>query len=116
MLCLWSGLNYLSNWFLQFWIRDYPDNSDVKAFVFFSMAILVATSASKVSRSLVLAVGSLDSSRKINFEMLFSLCFASLNSFFDKIPIGRVLNRFSKDTQMVDLKLFGQVDKLCNYS
>jgi len=116
VLCLWAYLNYLSNWFLQFWIRDYPDNSDVKKFVGFSGAILAATSASKLIRSLVMMAGSLDSSRKINFEMLFSLCFASLNKFFDKIPIGRVLNRFSKDAQIVDLKIFNQVDKLCNYS
>jgi hypothetical protein len=27
------------------------------------------------------------------------------------VPIGRVLNRFSKDTQVVDLNLFNQIDK-----
>lgn len=104
-------MNYLQNWFLQFWIKEYDDKGDVSLFMLLSLMILFAGNFVRVARSVVLMIGSVDVSRIVNFEMLFSLGYASLNKFFDKVPIGRILNRFSKDTQVIDLNLFNQVDK-----
>lgn len=104
-------MNYVANWFLQYWINDYDDKSDVLTFTGMSVMIVIASMFSRVSRSIILMVGTTDATRIVNFEMLYSLGHASLNKFFDKVPIGRVLNRFSKDTQVVDLNLFNQLDK-----
>lgn len=45
------------------------------------------------------------SSRKIHRNMMASLLHASLNEFYDRIPIGRILNRFSKDLINLDEKM-----------
>lgn len=34
--------------------------------------------------------------------MMSSLLFAPLNEFFERVPIGRILNRISKDIQTID--------------
>ena len=111
-MSVWASLNYLANWFLQYWISDYGGNkSDVVTFAGMSLLILAGTTFSRIVRSIVLMGGCLDATRIVNFEMLYAVGHASLGDFFDKVPIGRVLNRFSKDTQVVDLKLFFQLDK-----
>ena len=112
MLCLWAYLNYISNWFLQYWINDYDDKNDTLTFVFMSIMIVIGSVFARISRSIILMVGTTDATRIVNFEMLYSLGHASLSKFFDKVPIGRVLNRFSKDTQVVDLNLYNQMDKM----
>lgn len=104
-------MNYLSNWFLQYWINDYDDKNDVLTFLGMSIIIVIGAVVARISRSVILMVGTTDATRIVNFEMLYSLGHASLSKFFDKIPIGRVLNRFSKDTQVVDLNLYNQMDK-----
>lgn len=104
-------MNYLSNWFLQYWINDYDDKTDVATFLGMSILIVMGSVVARISRSAMLMIGTTDASRIVNFEMLYSLGHASLSKFFDKIPIGRVLNRFSKDTQVVDLNLYNQLDK-----
>jgi len=37
--------------------------------------------------------------------MLSNLLFSPLNEFFDRVPLGRIINRFSKDLSSVDLSL-----------
>lgn len=101
----------MSNWFLQYWINDYDDKSDTLTFIGMSTLIVIGSVFARISRSIILMVGTTDATRIVNFEMLYSLGHASLNKFFDKVPIGRVLNRFSKDTQVVDLNLYNQIDK-----
>lgn len=34
--------------------------------------------------------------------MVSCLLFAPLNEFFDRIPLGRILNRFTKDLDVID--------------
>ena len=39
--------------------------------------------------------------------MIKSLSEAPLNEFFDRVPTGRILNRLSKDMNILDLDLYG---------
>lgn len=45
--------------------------------------------------------GSLRASRKVHQELLHSVLHAKFR-FFDSTPIGRIMNRFSKDIEAVD--------------
>lgn len=41
-------------------------------------------------------------SREIHNKVIKSLLYASISKFFNRIPIGRILNRLSKDLSQVD--------------
>ena len=51
-------------------------------------------------------LSSVEMSRKLNSEMLSSVFKAPMNLFFDVVPTGKVLNRFSKDLDLVDNAAF----------
>lgn len=69
------------------------------------------SSVTKITRSVVLILHNLNITRTVNMKMVSSLSFASLSTFFDRVPIGRILNRFLKDTDDVDLQLAMTVDR-----
>lgn len=52
--------------------------------------------------------GLLRVSKLLSFKMAFALMHASITDFFDRIPIGRILNRFLKD--------MGEIDNMLGYS
>jgi ABC-type multidrug transport system fused ATPase/permease subunit len=39
--------------------------------------------------------------------MISNLLFSSLNEFFDRVPLGRIFNRLSKDLNAVDMNIAG---------
>lgn len=58
-----------------------------------------------VLRSAIILMGNLKLSREINLQMTFHLMHASVNKFFDRVPIGRILNRFLRDSDTMDMML-----------
>lgn len=44
-------------------------------------------------------------SEVIHERMISNLLFSSLNEFFDRVPLGRIFNRLSKDLNSVDSNL-----------
>jgi ABC-type multidrug transport system fused ATPase/permease subunit len=44
-------------------------------------------------------------SYNLSFKMIFRTLHASVCKFFDRIPLGRILNRFSRDLNEMDVKL-----------
>ena len=53
-------------------------------------------------RALILAFSTPRMSSKIHEAMNSNLLFSPLNEFFDRVPMGRILNRLSKDLNAVD--------------
>ena len=51
--------------------------------------------------SLVLALGSIFASTRLHDSMLANILRSPM-SFFDTTPLGRILNRFSKDIYIID--------------
>ena len=57
-------------------------------------------------RAGLLLFSTLSNSRKIHKKMVASLLYAPITQFFERMPLGRILNRFSKDlTVLVNLFL-----------
>ncbi len=111
-MLLWSLLGYLQSYFLKFWIEEYDDKKDFLTFLGVSVFILVSTILLRMAKSLIYLSGNIKISRRVNLKMLTSLSFASINSFFDRVPIGRILNRFMKDTDVIDIELGVQLDRI----
>ena len=51
--------------------------------------------------SLLLAIGAMHSARVLHSSMLFNVLKAPM-AFFDTTPLGRIVNRFSKDIYVID--------------
>ncbi|KAM3589807.1 hypothetical protein VKS41_000661 [Umbelopsis sp. WA50703] len=73
---------------------------------YLSVYVLISFGAIVISlfRSLIQYYGSLRASRLIFHKLLLSVCHAPMR-FFDTTPVGRVLNRFSKDMETIDASL-----------
>ena len=56
-------------------------------------------------RALMIAFSSPKMSLVIHESMISNLLFSSLNEFFDRVPLGRIFNRLSKDLNSVDTNL-----------
>ncbi len=54
-------------------------------------------------RAILFLFGAIANTRLIHKKMSLSLLYAPINEFFDRVPIGRILNRLSKDLAVVDL-------------
>lgn len=111
MMAGWSIMSFMGPYFLNYWIEEHEDKRDVIKFIGMSLLIMLVSSVAKVTRSLVIILHNLTISRTVNMKMVSSLCFAPLSTFFDRVPIGRILNRFLKDTDDVDLQLAMTVDR-----
>lgn len=55
--------------------------------------------------TLALYIGALSASRILHKQLLQNVLRAPLSTFFDVTPLGRVLNRFSKDVDTTDTDL-----------
>ena len=64
-------------------------------------ALSIISSLGMLVRAVALLYGSLSSSKNLHAGMLENICRAPM-SFFDTTPLGRVVNRFSKDIYTVD--------------
>jgi ABC-type multidrug transport system fused ATPase/permease subunit len=109
MMCMsvWGLTKAGVPWFLQFWsshFNEYKSNKkdDVTVFLGLYMCINIIQIFCDFIRTRVIFNGNVQLSKEINFLMTFRLMHASVSKFFDRVPLGRILNRFIKDIQVVD--------------
>eukprot|EP01121_Diplochlamys_sp_Union-15-3_P018939 TRINITY_DN7011_c0_g1_i1.p1 TRINITY_DN7011_c0_g1~~TRINITY_DN7011_c0_g1_i1.p1 ORF type:complete len:625 (+),score=107.71 TRINITY_DN7011_c0_g1_i1:214-1875(+) len=96
-----------SNYWLSYWSNQMEGDKKAKPLHFYLLiyvAIGVANCLFVLARSLLLAVAGVIAARTIHNSMLQRLMRAP-TSFFDTTPVGRILNRFSKDIYTVDEQL-----------
>lgn len=113
MQILWMASNSFSNLWLAKWsernealIHDptekLPSNNTYLE-VYIAAGLLYGTFA--FLRALMIAYASPKMSLVIHEAMISNLLFSSLNEFFDRVPLGRIFNRLSKDMSSVDSNL-----------
>jgi ATP-binding cassette subfamily C (CFTR/MRP) protein 1 len=113
LICFWSSeqaVRILTNWYLSKWTQaemnaaqtgsDFDRYSYVGGYLGFAFGFVALTS----TRSLMNLLSALHASKVIHLKTLGSLVRAPV-MFFDTTPVGRILNRFSKDTDDVDFLL-----------
>ena len=115
-MVFWCIASFSSSWFLQYWIQEYYDRGNAKVFVGISLMILSVVIMTKMTRTTILFLGNLQVSRTVDLKMVVSLTYASLSTFFDRIPIGRILNRFLKDTEEIDIILAFKIDRVVYFT
>ena len=102
----WCLLDFASLWFLQAWVQlPKETQSNVLLFMAYYGSLSILTTFIVLCRNLVVFKNNIVLSRELNFEMSFRLIHASMNQFFDRVPLGRILNRFLKDSSVVDAQV-----------
>lgn len=100
-MILWEGIKMGSN----VWIAEWTGHSNESNNSYYLIGYAIFAGCYGIMamiRSIVLLYGSIKCSRSIHRRMMTRLLFAPLNEFFERIPIGRILNRLSKDVQVID--------------
>ncbi|XP_066459128.1 ATP-binding cassette sub-family C member 5 isoform X1 [Eleutherodactylus coqui] len=116
------GSTAFSNWWLGYWIKQgsgntsvllnnetvvsssMKDNPHVLYYTGIYALSMVVMLILKAVRGVVFVKGTLRASSKLHDE-LFRRILRSPMKFFDTTPTGRILNRFSKDMDEVDVRL-----------
>jgi len=106
---VYQGTANVYEWWLSYWTEAYleePDevesNQDFYIFIYFGLAMAVAFFV--YIRGLAFAFQAVISSRHLH-KLLTAGIIRAPQSFFDTTPVGRILNRFSKDMDNIDLVL-----------
>eukprot|EP01087_Luapelamoeba_hula_P012571 TRINITY_DN3508_c0_g1_i1.p1 TRINITY_DN3508_c0_g1~~TRINITY_DN3508_c0_g1_i1.p1 ORF type:complete len:1538 (+),score=302.45 TRINITY_DN3508_c0_g1_i1:61-4674(+) len=99
-----QSLQVGSSWWLSYWStqsEDHPENPRTLHYMGIYAALGMGAAFIVLVRSFVFAYGSINSARVLHERLLKTLVRAPM-AFFDTTPIGRILNRFSKDIYTVD--------------
>ena len=78
----------------------------LKIYAAFSFSVMLTS----VLRNLVTVWGSYRASKKMHARLLDHVLLLPM-AFFDSQPLGRLLNRFTKDTEAVDVELLHLVSR-----
>ncbi|MEW5303174.1 MAG: hypothetical protein WDW36_005892 [Sanguina aurantia] len=109
------GLQIGQNFELASWANDTADAEAnhrpprTRLFLQVYLILGLLSMGIQVTRSLLMVSGSIKASRKLQRELLTKVVRLPM-SFFDSQPTGRLLNRFTKDTEAVDINVSSSVN------
>ncbi|GMF24437.1 unnamed protein product [Phytophthora lilii] len=109
-----QGLTLLATVWISYWSEQaakYPDSQMYYVYVY--MLINLAYAVLLFVRVILLYLGSLHASRLL-FSKLLNQILRAPTSFFDTTPLGRIVNRMSKDIYTLDESIPGTVVGLLN--
>jgi ABC-type multidrug transport system fused ATPase/permease subunit len=93
-----------SDWWLSYWSQHSDDSAAIGFFVGVFAVFGVLTAVLFLSRNLLVTVCGLRAARTLHVDLVSSVLRAPM-SFMDSTPTGRLLNRFTKDTDVLDMEL-----------
>lgn len=107
---VWCFTQAGAPWFLQWWATNFKDFQGTKAdelqsFLAVYMSINLIQLICDYIRCDLSYMGNVSLAKEVNFMMSFKLIHASISKYFDRVPLGRILNRFLKDVEVVDITL-----------
>lgn len=98
---LWLA-NQLST---NLWLAHWSSSNDNENHIFYLKIYLTLAATYgffSLIRAAVLCYSNIKVSRRMHYLIMRSLLYAPLNEFFERVPAGRILNRISKDINVVD--------------
>lgn len=99
-------------WYLQYWSTGNSSKNaeqrpmdEIIQFQLIYFSLTISSNFTQTIRQLLLFTRTIHVSNDINFYMTFKLLHASVTDFWDRVPIGRVINRFSRDQNIIDTQM-----------
>lgn len=99
-----AAIAVLTKWWLTYWSSHGDSGRSQEWFLAIYALINLGSALFSLARQLFLAVIALIASRRLFQNMLASVLQAPM-SFYDTTPVGRLVNRFSKDIYTIDEQL-----------
>ncbi|XP_022102313.1 ATP-binding cassette sub-family C member 9-like [Acanthaster planci] len=106
-VALQSSLSVTNNFWLSEWSEAGLSNETTRTYTEYLVGYACLSVSAAVSQSLsatILILSFMVAARRIHLRMLRNIIRAPMR-FFDTTLIGRILNRFSNDTQLMDFRL-----------
>ncbi len=66
------------------------------------MLLTLSSVALLFVRMIMAVIGGVGVSKRLHFDMFVRVIRAPINLFFDRVPLGRLINRFASDLDVVD--------------
>lgn len=98
-LSVWAVLATLSNIQIKRWCED--DKKSVQHLYLYLGFAITATIFSGM-QSYILVLSGIKQGRTIHKQIIKALLYTSLSKFYNRVPMGRILNRLSKDLRELD--------------
>ncbi|XP_072027512.1 ATP-binding cassette sub-family C member 9-like [Amphiura filiformis] len=127
VMVMFVGMNGISI-ATNFWLSDWSEagnnitnatteelNAILTKYLTGYAALSVSSIVMSTISSVVILLSTLYAARRLHNKMLFNIMHAPMR-FFDTTPIGRVLNRFSSDTNVMDMRLGGTVSSFFRFA
>lgn len=99
LMSAWAVLAVYSNIQIERWCED--ETKDIKYLYLYLVLAISATLFSGI-RAYILCVSGIRQGRNAHKQVIKALLYTSLTQFYNRVPIGRILNRLSKDLREVD--------------
>lgn len=111
LICLHTTVNVVINYYITWWLNDFLHVPAVTYMWSWGLWVVLFASLWTV-QTLWWRSYSLLSSQKLH-NLIFERVLFSRLSWFESQPVGRILNRFSKDLDMVDRMLPTSLEIFC---
>jgi ATP-binding cassette subfamily C (CFTR/MRP) protein 1 len=98
-----EGINVLSNWWLTYWSNHATPETQAKFLAIYALINFGSALANFLRMIFLLMIG-LRAAKVLFSDLLLAVLRAPM-SFFDTTPVGRIVNRFSKDVYGIDEQL-----------
>jgi len=90
----WLGFTTFSNVWMEKWCES-PEQGNEYLYIFLGLSI--TSSLFMLVRAYFLVIGGIKSGSTIHKKITKALLYASLTKFYNRVPLGRIVNRLSKD-------------------
>ena len=98
-MILWISFTIGSSIILQRWCED-PVGQGYDLYIY--IGLIVGSNLFILFRAYKLVMAGTRQGEVVHRKMMKSLLYASLGNFFNRIPVGRIINRLTKDLRELD--------------
>lgn len=105
------GIQAVQSWWLSVWTEASTKDDGHYVKVYFILGSI--SLAFQVAKAIILVLGSMVAAKRLHASLLSTILRLPM-SFFDSQPNGRLLNRFTRDTESVDTALQASVSSFLN--
>ena len=105
VMIIWTACTVGADIFLGMWAKRSSDDQYGFSYLLINTGLALTAVVCIIFRVFIIFYFSINGCKRMHEEMLSRIMKAPINTFFDKTPVGRIINRFSNDLHCLDLEM-----------